>query len=489
LGLVDLVVTPGVLSPAFSPATTAYTVALTDWEVSVLVTARVALGAAFNINGLCHEGGTACVSGGPVYVELQPGMTTILLTVVSPVRDIQTYSVVVTRAPVTPTYFKAGHTDAYARFGHSVSIWGDTMAIGAPAESSNATGINGDQADASVLDRGAVFVFQRTGGTWAQQAYIKPSNAGPIEFGTSVSLVGDTLVVGAPHESSKATGINGDQTDTSALDSGAVYVFQRTGSTWAQQAYLKASNTGAGDSFGTSLSLAADTLAVGATGEASKATGINGDQTDNSVPGSGAVYVFQRTSTSWVQQAYVKNSPSQANSYFGYSVSVSGDTLAVGAPGAGAPEASVGMEGRAYIFQRGATTWIQQASMKSDYSYISPAFGSSVALLGDLLAVGSNVESGSGKGVNGALGGISQLYTGATWLFRRSGPTWPQLAYIKASNAQPGFRFGSSVALDGNHLAVGSEGETSTATGVDGNQYDGIARYSGAVYLYAIPPP
>ena len=112
-----------------------------------------------------------------------------------------------------------------------------------------------------------------------------------------VSLSGDgnILAVGAIGESSAAVGIGGNQADNSAADAGAVYVYTRSGTAWMQRAYVKASNTGAGDHFGTSAALSSDgtTLAVGATGEDSSVTGINGNQADNSAPGAGAVYVLQ----------------------------------------------------------------------------------------------------------------------------------------------------------------------------------------------------
>ena len=88
----------------------------------------------------------------------------------------------------------------------------------------------------------------RSGTTWSQQAYLKASNTEVGDgFGFSVAISGDTVVVGAHEEDSNATGVNGDQADNSAADSGAAYVFTRSGATWSQQAYLKASNTGAGD--------------------------------------------------------------------------------------------------------------------------------------------------------------------------------------------------------------------------------------------------
>ena len=118
-----------------------------------------------------------------------------------------------------------------------------------------------------------------------QQGYLKASNTNADDlFGFNVALSGDTLVVGAPQEGSNATGVNGNQADNSAPNSGAVYVFTRTNGVWTQQAYLKASNTDAGDQFGVIMALSGDTLAVGAQFEASNATGVNGDQNDNSAP-------------------------------------------------------------------------------------------------------------------------------------------------------------------------------------------------------------
>lgn len=107
----------------------------------------------------------------------------------------------------------------------------------------------------------------------------------------ALSATGDTLAVGTFDEDSSATGIGGDQANDSAPSSGAAYVFARTGETWSQEAYIKASNTGADDFFGMSVALSAsgDTLAVGAYQEDSQATGIHGNEADNSADGSGAM--------------------------------------------------------------------------------------------------------------------------------------------------------------------------------------------------------
>ena len=201
-------------------------------------------------------------------------------------------------------YVKASNTGSAGGilgdfFGFSVALSndGNTLAVGAIGESSNATGIGGNQADNSASEAGAVYVFTRSGTVWSQQAYVKASNTGAGDsFGASVSLSsdGNTLAVGAYREDSNATGVGGNQADNSATDAGAVYVFTRSGSTWTQQTYIKASNTNANDWFGLSVAMSGDgsTLAVGAYQEASAATGINGNQADNSVQSAGAVYLY-----------------------------------------------------------------------------------------------------------------------------------------------------------------------------------------------------
>ncbi len=138
----------------------------------------------------------------------------------------------------------------------------------------------------SVDDRGARYPI--TVDPVAQQAYLKASNTDVDDyFGITVAVSGDTVVVGANRERSNATGVNGNGSDNSALFAGAAYVFVRSGTSWTQQAYLKASNTGAGDNFGRSVAVSGDTVVVGAEGEDSSATGVNGNQSDNSAGGAG----------------------------------------------------------------------------------------------------------------------------------------------------------------------------------------------------------
>lgn len=126
-----------------------------------------------------------------------------------------------------------------------------------------------------------------------QQAYFKSSNSGESDrFGVSVAISGDTVLVGAKGEDSNATGVDGNEADSRAANSGAAYVFVCPGSVWSQEAYLKASNTGVGDEFGVSVAICGDTVVVGAESESSNATGVNGSQANNSAVASGAAYIF-----------------------------------------------------------------------------------------------------------------------------------------------------------------------------------------------------
>jgi hypothetical protein len=316
-------------------------------------------------------------------------------------------------------------------FGYAVALSGDgdTLGVGSIQEDGGSTGVNGQQLNDTSTNSGAVYVFTRDGtGTWIQRAYVKASNTGPGDnFGNALALDdgGDTLAVGAYQEDSDAPGINGDQLNSAAKGSGAVYVFTRDGTgTWSQQAYVKASNPGADDNFGDALSLAGDgnTLAVGALSE---------DGSKDNIVSAGATYVFTRdTGTTWSQQAYIQSSNAEAGDQFGAAVALSAD--------------------------------------------------------GDSLAVGANHERSAAQGVGGDQADNSANASGAAYLFTLIGGGWQQLAYIKASNTDDSDNFGVTVALsaDGSTLAVGANLEDGAATGIDGDQTDNHASAAGAAYLY-----
>jgi hypothetical protein len=320
-------------------------------------------------------------------------------------------------------YVKASNTDAKDQFGYSVALSadGNTLAVGADSEASAATGINGDQADNTTDQAGAGYVYRRSGSTWSQQAYVKASRTTSGGFGTSIALSGDasTLAVGAAYESSAATGVNGNQDDSSAPFSGAVYLFTFNGAAWNQQAYVKASNTGIstvpgmGYQFGGTVVLSGDgdVLAVGSQGEPSATTGINGNQSDTSAPFAGAAYVFTRTGTTWSQEAYVKASDTHESAAFGDAMGLSPDatTLVVGARGPNA----------AYAFHRGGTTWSQHAYVKSSNTDAQDEFGNSVGVASDgTLAVGAWLESSAATGINGNQADNSASEAGAAYVFQ-----------------------------------------------------------------------
>jgi hypothetical protein len=327
----------------------------------------------------------------------------------------------------------------------------------------------------------------------SQQAYLKASNTGASdEFGYSVANSGDTVVVGAYNEDSSATGVNGDQNDNSAVNSGAVYVFTRSGTTWSQEAYLKASNAEAGDNFGFSVAIFGDTVIVGAYGEDSASPIVNGDQNDNSTPNSGAAYVFVRSGTTWSQQAYLKSATILRADMFGYSVAISGDTVVVGAYGEDSKSTGVNstftkkasLSGAAYVFTRDGITWSQQAYLKASNTELGDYFGWSVAVSGDTVVVGAFGEDSHAVGVDGDQTDNSAGSSGAAYIFTRSGTTWSQEAYLKASNTGASDYFGFSAAIAGDTVVIGAEYEDSHATSVNGDENDDSVIDSGAAYVF-----
>ncbi len=403
-------------------------------------------------------------------------------------------------ATVQQAYVKASNTGAGDRFGFPVAISGDTMVVGAYAEDSNATGVNGNQSDNSAPNSGAVYVFVRSGTNWSQQAYLKASNTGVGDnFGISVAISGDTVVVGANLEDSNATGVNSNQGDNSAQDSGAAYVFVRSGTNWHQQAYLKASNTGAGDYFGGSVAIAGDTVVAGALQEDSNATGVNGNQADNTADRSGAAYVFLRSGTNWNQQAYLKASntgggvPPYPGDFFGVSVAVSDDTVVVGAwdedskaTGVNGDQSdnSASNAGAAYVFVRSGTNWSQQAYLKASNAGVDDSFGMPVAISGDTVVVGALFEASTARGVNSDQSNNNGYGSGAAYVFARYGTNWSQQAYLKPSNTDVIDFFGEKIGVSGSIVVVGASGEDSSATGVNGDQSDNSASQAGAVYVF-----
>ncbi|MFO0667233.1 MAG: hypothetical protein U0174_24990 [Polyangiaceae bacterium] len=333
-------------------------------------------------------------------------------------------------------------------------------------------------------------------------AYIKASHsAANAEFGV-VALSGDgnTMAVGAIAEASCSS----NQSDTGCAQAGAVYVFRLSGSAWTQEAYVKASNPGAGDKFGSSIALSTDgsTLAIGAVGEASCADGVGGVQTDNGCSHAGAAYIFRRNASAvWTQEAYLKASHSDASDWFGARVALSssGDELAVSAigesscaDGTDGDETNNGCNsaGAVYVFKRGgAATWTKHAYLKASNSRTYAGFGDAIALSSDglTLAVGSSGESSCATGLGGNQADTACPYAGAVYLFHQSGAAaWSQVAYVKASTVEPDDRFGGHLALssDGSTMAVSATLEGSCADGIGGSESDNACKNAGAVFVF-----
>jgi hypothetical protein len=412
-------------------------------------------------------------------------------------------------------YFKAASVDATDEAGTSVAVSGNgaTVVVGIPREDSNANGIGGNPAINTSPDSGAAYIFARTDTGWAQQAYVKASPISPGDrFGAVVAISSDgsTIAISAPGRT---------------VNAGTVSIFVRSGGSWAQQATFRGTSTQSDDRFGGALSFSANgsILAVGATGEDSNST----DQTNNSAPDAGAAYVFTRAGAIWSQQAYIKASNVEQGDLFGSSVSLNaaGTLLAVGAA------AEDGGAGAVYTFTNAGPLWTQSALIKAPNAEPLDSFGAAVALSadGNTLAVGAPQEDGTVTGAQPfpidpppgvpppdpnvpppdpsdlpnplpttfqglCAAGIQfplvrpsvGCESGAVYIFVRDAGVWSAHTYIKGSNNEYEDRFGTSVAMstDGSTIAIGSPSEDSSDVGIEGNETLEDAPGSGAAYIY-----
>lgn len=329
-----------------------------------------------------------------------------------------------------------------------------------------------------------------------------------------MAISDDTLVIGAPGES----GAGGNS-------SGAAYVYVRSGDSWVQQAYLKASNAGPGDRFGSSVAISGNTLVVGAPDE-------DGDSPYPAVQlAYGAAYVFVRSGSVWSQQAYLRASNADQYDEFGASVAISGDDIVIGAPyangsgflenppfnvddfGAGAAYVftrndsnfwvqqaslkaavpvnsgyytsmgrSVAISGDTlvsggYVFVRSETSWNLQANLKPVTSEPDDGFGASVSISGETIVVGAPNEDGENNEFN------QYSQAGAAHVFERTGATWSPTAHLRAFNQKGHHQFGSSVAIYNNTIVVGAPDEWGSGKGLNPVS-DEEANYAGAAYAF-----
>jgi hypothetical protein len=319
------------------------------------------------------------------------------------------------------------------QFGYHVAISGDTALVG----------VRFDDDDTNGLESGSAYVFTRSGTTWSQQARLTAADGSDRDwFGVRVALEGDTAVIPADADDSEVNGV----------DSGSVYVFTRSGTTWTQQAKLTASDGAAVDLFGYSVALSGDTVLVGARFDDDD---IDGDN-------SGSVYVFTRNGTTWSQQAKLTASDGEAGDEFGYSVALAGDTAVITA---NADDSDVnGVDsGSAYVFTRSGTDWSQQAKLTAADGAAGDLFGVRVVLAGDTALIGARLDDDDVNGVD----------SGSAYVFTRSEDSWSQQAKLVASDGEAGDWFGYTVALADDTALIGA-GNHDGANGVD----------SGTAYVF-----
>ncbi|REJ76430.1 MAG: hypothetical protein DWQ47_12560 [Acidobacteria bacterium] len=311
-------------------------------------------------------------------------------------------------------------------FGSAVSISGDTVLVGAP---------NDDDGGA---DSGSAYSFQDVEGIWTETAKSIASDPAATDgFGSSVSISGDTAVAGAPLD------------DDSGADSGSAYVFKRnTGGAdgWAQADKLTASDAGAGDNFGTSVSVNVDTIVVGSPLD------------DDAGADSGSAYIFKRNeggAESWGEVEKLTATDAASDDQFGSSVSVSTDTVAVGAFG----NSDAGSEsGSAYVFARnagGTDNWGEVQKLTASDAAADDQFGISVSVSGGTIVVGSHFDDDSGS------------ESGSAYVFLRNQggvDNWGELQKLTASDAAATDNFGRSVSISGDTLVVGAHLDDDTAS-------------------------
>ncbi len=293
-------------------------------------------------------------------------------------------------------------------FGKSVAIDGDYIIIGAENN----------------LTKGAAYIFLRTGTTWAQQAKLTdPVSAVGDEFGSSVSISGEYVVIGAL----------GDDSYT-----GSAYIFQRTGAVWGPKVKLTAPSGDTFDYFGESVSISGDVAVIGAKFD------------DDVAVNAGAAYVYLRNGANWNLQSKLLPTSGDAADFFGSSVSVSGSLLIVGAPN---DDEKAELAGTAYIYEYVVNTWVLADKIVANDGRTGAAFGESVSMHGNSVIVGAMRDD-----LNGA-------NAGAAYIFKKDNNSWIQEAKLLPSDFAPENYFGLSVAIFQNFSMVGAPNPQVSSTG------------------------
>ncbi len=316
------------------------------------------------------------------------------------------------------------------QFGWSVSIDGDTAVVGAPSDDDNGS------------NSGSAYVFREVGGVWQQIAKLTAADGSPSdEFGFSVDISGDTVVIGAPRDDDACPA-------SQFCDSGSAYVFRDSGGVWQQIAKLQAGDAAGRDLFGYSVALSGDTAIVGA------------PMDDDQGADSGSAYVFREVGGTWIPVTKLTASDGAVLDFFGVGVAIENGRAVVGAIG----DDDGGVDsGAAYVFQENGGNWEQVAKLKAPVPGANDHFGISVALSVRAIAIGVYP---TGFGANAA---------GSAYAFREIGGEWQSVATLTATDAGVGDD-GYSVSVSGDTALVGAP--FSSHSGGTG---------AGAAYLFRVP--
>ena len=340
-------------------------------------------------------GGGPLANAGAAYIFVRSGSSWIL------------------EARLTAKDAKAGDT-----FGVSAAIDGETVVIGA-------TGSDGENA----ADAGAAYVFTRAGIQWTQKAKLIAADAAKEDnFGVSVGIDGNTIVVGA----------DGEDPGGYLLEGGAAYVFIQRAGEWSQKAKLMATDPELGDYFGTAVAISGNRIVVGAT-----------EANPFGKRGPGKAYLYEGSGNSWWPLAKLTLDDGRSGDYFGKAVALFGQTLVIGAPFAD-PDLGNGRitnAGAVYVYSPHGGRWEQRAKLTAADAAIFDQFGESVAVDDDRILIGA--DGAQQAGYSGA---------GAAYLFEGGDALWTQQTRITGDFVYDDDSFGQAVALSGDYLLVGANG-------------------------------
>jgi hypothetical protein len=315
-------------------------------------------------------------------------------------------------------------------------------------------------------DPGSAHVYRRSGSTWKHEQVLRPSaGSGADMFGFHVAVHGQTVLVGAPYDSSAGS------------HAGAIYSFVYDNGTWTQEQKILPNVPIAESSLGVSMAIEGDRFIAGAMQDPSEAEAA------------GSAYVFVRNGSVWSEEQRLVSPAPKALATFGTVVAISGDRILVTAPGLDLRQRQT-PPGEAFVYQRDPSSqqWALIQQLKAAVPRAVDLFGGAGDLSADTLVISANGDASSSRGIDGDPGRVDAPLSGAVYVYALQDGEYVQSAYLKAFNAEQGDNFGHSVAVTESLLAVGGPFESSAQRGVSSqdqaNGSDNSARASGAVYMY-----